>query len=64
MRQWTQIDGCVGDPSQEDSPGCSSYASCQDGVEVTLCTKQGGAEELGDASVALSVLKCFALPTR
>jgi polyhydroxybutyrate depolymerase len=57
FEKWAQIDQCAGSPSAEDNNGCSTYASCQDGVEVILCTKQGGHEEHGDASVAWPVLK-------
>jgi polyhydroxybutyrate depolymerase len=57
FEQWAQIDECTGSPSQEDSHGCSTYADCQDGVEVILCTKQGGHEEPGDATIAWPVLK-------
>jgi len=54
---WARIDRCVGAGSQPDADGCSSYAGCQDGVEVILCTKEGGREEPGDASIAWPVLK-------
>jgi polyhydroxybutyrate depolymerase len=55
--KWAEIDHCTGSPSAGDNNGCSTYASCQDGVEVILCTKQGGHTEPGDASVAWPVLK-------
>jgi len=57
FEQWAQLDRCAGSASQEDNHGCSSYAGCQDAVEVTLCTKPGGHEDPGDASVAWPVLK-------
>ena len=57
LERWGKIDGCAGSPSQEDSNGCSSYSGCQAGVEVILCTKQGGGDDPGDASVAWPVLK-------
>ena len=57
FEKWAQIDQCTGDPSPADSNGCSSYSSCADGVEVILCTKQGGLAEPGDASIAWPVLK-------
>ena len=44
-------------PVGEDSNGCSTYSSCQDGVEVVLCTKPEGHQDPGDASVAWPVLK-------
>jgi polyhydroxybutyrate depolymerase len=54
---WAQIDRCTGSPSGDDANGCSTYSVCQDGVEVVLCTKQGGRQEPGDASIAWPVLK-------
>lgn len=57
FEKWAEIDGCTGAPSQDDSHGCSTYPTCQGGVEVFLCTKQGGREEPGDANVAWPVLK-------
>jgi polyhydroxybutyrate depolymerase len=55
--RWAQIDGCTGSPSNEDSNGCASYSGCRDGVEVILCTKQGGREDPGDPNIAWPVLK-------
>jgi polyhydroxybutyrate depolymerase len=57
FEKWATIDRCAGSPSAEDGNGCSAYASCQDGVEVILCTQQGGHQDPGDASVAWPVLK-------
>jgi len=54
---WAGIDQCTGSPSPEDSNGCSTYSACQDGAEVFLCTKQGGHDDHGDATVAWPVLK-------
>ena len=54
---WARIDRCVGAASPPDADGCSSYAGCQGGVEVILCTKEGGREEPGDASIAWPVLE-------
>jgi len=61
---WAALDRCTGSPSPEDRHGCSTYASCQDGVEVALCTKQGGREEPGDATIAWPWLKRFTRFTR
>jgi polyhydroxybutyrate depolymerase len=55
--QWARINACTGSPSTEDSNGCSTYSGCPDGVEVVLCTKQGGKEEPGAANVAWPLLK-------
>jgi polyhydroxybutyrate depolymerase len=55
--KWAKIDQCTDTPSAVDNNGCSSYSACQGGVEVVLCTKQGGGLEAGNASVAWPVLK-------
>jgi polyhydroxybutyrate depolymerase len=57
FERWAEIDRCTGSSSAEDSNGCSTYSSCQDGVEVVLCTKPGGHQDPGNASVAWPVLK-------
>jgi polyhydroxybutyrate depolymerase len=62
MDKWAQIDGCTGAASAADSNNCSTYSACQDGVQVTLCTKQGGGHEPGNASVAWPILKKYTLP--
>jgi polyhydroxybutyrate depolymerase len=58
---WAGIDGCTGSPSAADANGCARYGSCGAGVEVILCTKQGGHEEPGDPSIAWPVLERHAL---
>jgi polyhydroxybutyrate depolymerase len=59
---WAAIDRCTGSPSTPDANGCSTYAACQGGVEVVLCTKQGGGQELGNAGIAWPVLKRHPMP--
>ncbi|WP_433937390.1 PHB depolymerase family esterase [Sorangium cellulosum] len=59
---WADINGCTGSPSAENGDGCSTYSACQDGVEVTLCTKQGGSHEAGNARVGWPALKRHTLP--
>jgi polyhydroxybutyrate depolymerase len=59
---WAAIDHCTGSPSAPDSNGCSTYRSCQGGVEVVLCTKAGGGQEQGNAGIAWPVLKRHTLP--
>jgi polyhydroxybutyrate depolymerase len=56
FEQWAAIDRCVGTVSTPDADGCSAYSGCGDGVEVILCTKQGGGEDPGDPSIAWPVL--------
>jgi len=61
FQRWASINHCTGPASPQDDNGCSSYSSCDAGVEVTLCTKQGGVGEPGDATIAWPVLKRHAL---
>ena len=62
FQKWADIDGCSGTPSAPDSAGCSTYRDCQGSAEVTLCTKQGGGQDWGNAALAWPVLKRHALP--
>jgi polyhydroxybutyrate depolymerase len=55
--KWAEIDQCTDSPSAADSNGCSTYSACQGGVEVVLCTKQGGGLEPGNATIAWPVLR-------
>jgi polyhydroxybutyrate depolymerase len=57
FQKWAEIDQCTDSPSAPDGNGCSAHSACQGGVEVVLCTKQGGGLESGNASVAWPVLK-------
>jgi polyhydroxybutyrate depolymerase len=61
FKKWAQIDQCTDSPSAEDSNGCSTYLACQGGVEVILCTKQGGTQEAGNASIAWPLLRRHSL---
>jgi polyhydroxybutyrate depolymerase len=60
--KWADLDQCTGSPSAEDSNGCSTYSSCGGGVQVTLCSKQGGTHEQGTASIGWPLLKKYTLP--
>jgi polyhydroxybutyrate depolymerase len=62
FQTWAKIDQCTGSASAADANGCSTYASCTGGVQVTLCTKQGGGHEAGTATVSWPVLKKYTLP--
>jgi polyhydroxybutyrate depolymerase len=61
--KWAELNGCTGSASDAGN-GCQKYATsqCQDGVEVMLCTKQGGQHEAGNASIAWPILKNHTLP--
>jgi polyhydroxybutyrate depolymerase len=62
FEKWSQINQCTGAASAEDANGCATYAGCPGGVEVTLCTKQGGSHEPGNAKVGWPALKKHTLP--
>jgi polyhydroxybutyrate depolymerase len=54
--RWARLNGCTGAPVAGDKAGCQTYPQCRGGVEVTLCTKQGGGHEPADAAYAWSRL--------
>jgi len=60
--KWATLDQCTGSPSAADGNGCSTYSNCAGGVSVTLCTKQGGSHEYGNAKVGWPWLKQYTLP--
>lgn len=61
FQAWAQIDHCGGAASSADANGCAHYSGCQDGVEVILCTKQGGSDDPGDPTISWPVLTRHAL---
>jgi len=62
FQKWAQLDQCPGTPSAPDGNGCSTFSNCQGGVEVVLCTKQGGGQDQANATIAWPVLKRHTLP--
>jgi len=62
FQKWALVDQCSGSPSAADANGCSTYSNCIGGVQVTLCTKQGGGHDQGNAAVGWPILKRFTLP--
>ena len=62
FQKWAALDQCTGSPSAADANGCSTYSTCAGGVQVTLCTKQGGGHDYGNATVAWPILKKYTLP--
>ena len=62
FEKWGELNKCSGAASAEDAQGCARYSSCQDGVDVVLCTKQGGGHDYGNASIAWPILKKHTLP--
>jgi len=61
FQKWAAIDQCPPTPSAPDSNGCSTYSGCAGGVEVVLCTYQGGQAQ-GNAAIAWPLLKRHPLP--
>jgi polyhydroxybutyrate depolymerase len=61
FQKWGQLDGCTDSP-MTTSTGCQTFSQCKDGVEVTLCTKQGGGHDYGDTDLAWEMLKRHPLP--
>jgi polyhydroxybutyrate depolymerase len=57
FERWAEIDRCAGPASPVDENGCEAYSGCADGVEVILCTEQGGREGPGDPNISWPVLK-------
>jgi polyhydroxybutyrate depolymerase len=62
FERWAELNQCTGSPSAADSNGCSTYSSCADGVEVTLCTTQDGGMERGSPEIGWSMLSRHPMP--
>ncbi|WP_437722825.1 alpha/beta hydrolase family esterase [Sorangium sp. So ce861] len=62
FERWAELNQCTGSPSAEDESGCSTISSCAGGVEVTLCTAQGGGTAWGSAEIGWATLKRHSLP--
>jgi polyhydroxybutyrate depolymerase len=63
MKKWAEYSGCTGSAADIGN-GCQGYSTsqCQAGVEVTLCTKQGGGHDPADATLTWPILKRHSLP--
>jgi polyhydroxybutyrate depolymerase len=62
FQRWAAVDQCTGSPSASDSNGCSTYSSCANGAEVTLCTTQGGGMAWGSPDIGWAMLQRHPLP--
>ena len=58
--RWAELNNCTATVSTINS--CSMHTQCDDGVEVGLCTVQGGGHAAGDAQKGWNFLKRFSLP--
>lgn len=61
LTKWGEINGCSG-AAEDMGDGCKGFSTCEAGVEVVLCTNQGGGHEAGNASVGWPFLKRHAMP--
>lgn len=62
FQKWAQINRCTGEPTAEDADGCSTYSTCEDGTEVTLCTIADGGQVIGDVNRAWQTLANHPMP--
>ncbi len=62
FQKWASLDQCTGTPTAPDANGCSTYSTCKNSTEVTLCTTQGGGQIVGSASLGWDVLKTHPMP--
>jgi polyhydroxybutyrate depolymerase len=60
FEKWAELNESTGAPTTQN--GCSIYSSCAAGVEVALCTAQGGGHDQGNGSVGWPFLKKHQLP--
>jgi polyhydroxybutyrate depolymerase len=61
LQKWGALNGCTGTPVDMGG-GCKYFTQCAAGVEVGLCTKQGGGHDWMDPSVGWEFLKRHPLP--
>jgi polyhydroxybutyrate depolymerase len=62
FQRWAEINQCTGMPIDTGTGGCQTYQQCAAGVEVTLCTKQGGSHDTGDANLGWAMMKKHPMP--
>lgn len=63
VAQWAQFNSCA-QATLVDTHGCSIHTTCADGVQVGLCTVQGGGHSPGAAAVGWQFLSRHRLPER
>ena len=59
--KWASFAGCA-DGAQAESVGCQYHHQCSAGVEVGLCTKQGGGHDYMDAAAGWAFLEQHPMP--
>ena len=61
FEKWAELNQCTGTPTA-GMGGCQTYTTCAAGVEVTLCTAQGGGHVTGNAEIGWAALSKHTLP--
>jgi len=61
FKHWSTLNACQGEPTST-SGGCQTYKECAEGSEVTLCTKEGGSHDPGDAKLGWEMMKRHPMP--
>jgi polyhydroxybutyrate depolymerase len=61
LARWGALNACTGTPADMGG-GCQYFTTCSAGVEVGLCTKQGGGHDFMDASAGWAFLKRHPMP--
>ncbi|MET0391235.1 MAG: PHB depolymerase family esterase [Polyangiales bacterium] len=61
FKRWAMLNECTGEP-EDTGEGCQTYTQCAAGVEVTLCTAQGGSHSTGDAKRGWEMMKKHPMP--
>jgi len=62
FEKWAAVNGCDGEPSAPDTEGCSSYTSCENDTEVTLCSVEGQGQVMGSAERIWQTLSRHEMP--
>jgi len=61
FKKWSELNECTGTPT-ETGNGCQTFTQCKGGVEVTLCTQQGGGHDPGDPMLGWAMMKKHPMP--
>jgi polyhydroxybutyrate depolymerase len=60
--RWAMLDSCTDAMPTIGAGGCQTDSQCAGGVEVTLCTTQGGGHVTGDANTGWAMMKKHPMP--
>jgi polyhydroxybutyrate depolymerase len=61
FQKWAMLDNCTDMPADSGN-GCMTYSKCDAGVQVTLCTAQGGSHVTGDPKLGWAMMKAHPMP--